>query len=234
MTTPMPAVFLVAITLLSGCANPLTYPKTSATDFITPELNKTTTVYIGEKMINEGVTETYPAINLLNKLTISNQIELTTGLYKVIAESRTAIYAEPSRDGTSYQPTGEIKPLKPGTERMKIIRITKETGEFCLVSAPGTIRANWCSKTTPVFEKVQATAISERGFQQTLIYTGRTGDYISVTYREFSNGFARPAFDNKASYDLRSSSLISYKGATLEILEATNQHITFKMSQGFR
>lgn len=70
-------------------------------------------------------------------------------------------------------------------------------------------------------------------FQQTLLYSGKVGNKINIGYREFSNSLARPAFNNNVEYDLSESKTIAYKGAQLEILEATNQHIKFRLIKNF-
>ena len=66
-----------------------------------------------------------------------------------------------------------------------------------------------------------------------MIYSGRVGDKIKAGYREFSNNLARPAFNNDVEYDLRESSVIGYKGARIEVVEATNEHIKYKVIQNF-
>ncbi len=70
-------------------------------------------------------------------------------------------------------------------------------------------------------------------FQQTLLYSGKVGNKINIGYREFSNSLARPAFNNNVEYDLSESKTIAYKGAQLEVLEATNQHIKFRLIKNF-
>ena len=59
------------------------------------------------------------------------------------------------------------------------------------------------------------------------------GDKIDVGYREFSNNNARPAFNNDVEYDLTQSRTIGYKGAQLEVIEATNQHIQYRVIRNF-
>jgi len=54
-----------------------------------------------------------------------------------------------------------------------------------------------------------------------------------VSYREFSDHHARTAFTNTAEYDLSESKIIGYKGALIEVLEATNQHIRYRVLRNF-
>lgn len=70
-------------------------------------------------------------------------------------------------------------------------------------------------------------------FQQTLIYNGRVGDKINIGYREFSNSRARPAFNNEVEYDLSESRYIGYRGAELEVIEADNRSIVYRLISNF-
>jgi hypothetical protein len=82
----------------------------------------------------------------------------------------------------------------------------------------------------------KATRISEQGtsFQQTLLYSGRVGDKLKISYREFSNNSARPAFNNDVEYDFSTSKTIAYKGAMLEVISADNTSITYKVIRNFK
>ena len=69
--------------------------------------------------------------------------------------------------------------------------------------------------------------------QQTLLYSGRVGDKVRVTYREFSNRLARGDFSNNVEYDLSVSNIVRYKGAEIQILSADNRQITYKVLKNF-
>lgn len=84
------------------------------------------------------------------------------------------------------------------------------------------------------YERRRVASVRGNSFQQTLIYSGRVGDKINVSYREFSNSMARPAFNNDVEYDLSSSKIIGYKGAQLEILSADNTGVTYRVISNFK
>lgn len=69
--------------------------------------------------------------------------------------------------------------------------------------------------------------------QRVLEYSGKSGNTISVFYKEFNetnNGaFIRPAFTQEFKFDLGESSVIGIKGARIEVLQATNTGITYKV-----
>lgn len=103
-----------------------------------------------------------------------------------------------------------------------------ETSEICVISV---FSATTCYDAKFKLE----TQLSESGnsFQQTLIYSGKIGNKINISYREFSNNLARPAFNNNVEYDLSESNIIGYKGAELEIIKADNRSITYKVIRNF-
>lgn len=66
-----------------------------------------------------------------------------------------------------------------------------------------------------------------------LIYNGKSGQTLHITYREFSEDQARPAFDQELSYNLSEGNIIGFRGMQIEIITATNSSIQFKITQGF-
>jgi hypothetical protein len=80
----------------------------------------------------------------------------------------------------------------------------------------------------------RTTQINRAYFQQTLIYSGKIGTKITLGYRESSGDLARPAFNNDVSYDLSESKILGYKGARLEVINATNTEITYKVIADFK
>lgn len=77
------------------------------------------------------------------------------------------------------------------------------------------------------------TGVKSNSFQQTLIYSGKVGERITLGYREFSNNAARPAFSNSVDYDLSQSKILGYKGARIEVISASNSEIVYKVLSGF-
>ena len=69
---------------------------------------------------------------------------------------------------------------------------------------------------------------------QRFIYNGRVGSFVKFTYREFSGaGYARDAFTQDVQYDLDEGNIVGFKGARLEIIEASNRSITYKLLSHF-
>lgn len=83
------------------------------------------------------------------------------------------------------------------------------------------------------FERRKVVVSEENSLQQTLIYSGRIGNKLNIDYREIYSGRARPAFDNRVEYNLDDSKIIGYKGARIEVLDANNQQITYRLLKNF-
>jgi len=62
-----------------------------------------------------------------------------------------------------------------------------------------------------------------------LIYSGKSGSVIEIAYREFRGGLAAPAFYQNVKYDLAESKSISFQKYKMEVLDATNQTISYKV-----
>jgi len=90
----------------------------------------------------------------------------------------------------------------------------------------------FCKSDVP-FERRKKPLLASNSFQQILIYSGKVGDKIKLGYREFSNNTARPAFNNDVEYDLSESRIIGYKRARIEVIEATNRYIKYKVIKNF-
>lgn len=74
---------------------------------------------------------------------------------------------------------------------------------------------------------------SGNSIQQTIEYSGRNADMLSFIYAEFSGGFAREAFNRTFTIDLSGGNVMAYKGAVIEILEATNAQIKYRVVRAF-
>jgi hypothetical protein len=62
-----------------------------------------------------------------------------------------------------------------------------------------------------------------------LIYTGISKGVISITYREFKNDMARPAFSQDLKFDLSEGRTIGFKGSRFNIIEANNTEIVYEV-----
>lgn len=83
------------------------------------------------------------------------------------------------------------------------------------------------------FRLVSVNVETRDDFVQEFLYNGRIGNSAKFIYREFAKDTARPAFTQEAQYDLSDSKLIGFKGLQLEIVEASNTMIRYKLIRNF-
>ncbi|AOY92229.1 hypothetical protein BKK79_10905 [Cupriavidus sp. USMAA2-4] len=63
-----------------------------------------------------------------------------------------------------------------------------------------------------------------------LIYSGIAGTTIELSYREFRQGYAAPAFYQSVRYDLAQSRTVRFQNFTVDILSADNQRIRYRIA----
>lgn len=68
---------------------------------------------------------------------------------------------------------------------------------------------------------------SEDYIRKELIYTGRTGSTIEISYREYRNNMAAQAFFQNLKYDLNDSKIIRFQNFKIEVLSANNQELSY-------
>ncbi len=68
---------------------------------------------------------------------------------------------------------------------------------------------------------------SDDSFKEELIYRGRSGNIIRLSYREFRRDVTRPDFSQELTYDLSGSDIIIFKRYRIRVLDANNEYIRF-------
>jgi hypothetical protein len=219
-------VLLISITLI-GCASPKYNYRALATDVSEPPLGKTVRVNVGESMLLQGRFTEHDAINVSTpgSFGLLGVYSVSTGYFFKQGEDKNFKFYLPLN---SERESGTVK-VSVLADPFEALAVDKEDNELCGVSVFG----GYVCNDEIIFSFVKKAILSENAFQQTLIYSGKSGSNILIGYREFSNTMARPAFNNDVSYDLDESTKIGYKGARLEIINATNQYIEFKVISNF-
>lgn len=87
------------------------------------------------------------------------------------------------------------------------------------------------------FHDAEEFAPGASNIQRVVEYGGRSGNTISLHYKEFtelvSGSFIRPAFTQELKFDLNEGMLIGLKGARIEVLETSNIGMRYKILSHF-
>lgn len=209
--------------LLVGCTAPQVNYTPLSQKISKPPIGSVNTAYVGDKLLEQGVMVNQDALNvpLLTKVSL---YKLSVGYYVKTGQDSKGYYYK----AENHINNGGKVEKNVLADPYSAVMLTSD-GKLCVIT---TLNLKTCI--TDHQAKSSSILIqSNESFQQTLIYSGKMGQKINVGYREFSGNLARPAFNNDVEYDLSESKQIGYKGALLEIIDATNQNITYKVLRNF-
>ena len=73
----------------------------------------------------------------------------------------------------------------------------------------------------------EETEILKGSLSHELIYNGKDGNNIKISYREYKDDMARLAFFQDLTYNLKESDIIRYKNYRIKVHKATNEEISY-------
>ena len=211
----MKKVFVLLLLVLVGCATPVPPPKLE--EIKSPELGTTSSAELGDTMVRYLVAARLPSW------------QLTQTFESILFEKNIPA-------GTTLTPWAESEEYE--SYREGLCRF-KGSGNWYvgpnIYGACGYEAAFFSANGANIsVKKANWIDVSTRNIDQQLIYNGKVGNYVKFTYREFTSlGIARDAFTQDVQYDLSEGTTIGFKGARIEIVEATNRKIRYRVIKHF-
>lgn len=221
-------IVVFSLIFLGGCAVPKYGYKPLRVEISEPPINSINVAYVGDRMLRQGKFSEHEAVLLKRKTTVGllGTYTFDPGYYTKQGESSDRIsgfYLSSPYGQEGRVTTGAL------ADEFQIMQAYYNENKICGVSV---LNGKMCTDDTD-YEITKQQAMTSDSFQQTLIYSGRIGKKINISYREFFGSSARTAFNNDVEYDLEQSKTIGYKGAKIEILEATNELIKYRVISNF-
>lgn len=212
--------------LLSSCVTTNTNYRPLAVEISEPPIGQVVMAEVGNAMVKQGKYVENDAIHLAEDVSVGlfGAYRLSQGYYLREGEDAKNEFYTPEQGSEGGKITKSAL-----ADDFRTVMVEKNSSNICVVTV---FNVSTCDKDAR-FERLKRPALTADGFQQTLIYSGRVGDKINIAYREFSNNMARPAFNNDVEYDLSESMTIGYKGAEIEVIEATNRFIKYRVIRNF-
>lgn len=219
-------ISFMSIALLVGCVStaPNIQPNKRIVDF--PEGEGVHAAQVGEALVRDSVVYVVDAYRLLQAY------ERKGGGGRFTASP--GIYAAERVDGkgTYYMSVGNL------VETCGFGSCSYGRGGFIVGaklfeisdSAPIPVAL----KQQPVWEKVKHVIAGSPTFSREILYNGRAGDVLRLSYREFQSDLARPAFTQELSYDMSEGRTVGFQGVRIDVLEATNTVLRYKVLSRFR
>jgi hypothetical protein len=208
----------------TGCVVPRYNYFPMRTEISEPPLGKVHVAQVGDNMLRQGHYTEHEALYLFTDASLGWAYTAKQGYYLKKGENEDSEFFLPSNEPEG----GQI--IKAAiADNWQSLQAYKQEQRLCIV----TVYNVYTCQTSVAFERRRRPVLQSDSFQQTLIYSGKVGNKINVGYREFSNNLARPAFNNTVEYDLTDSKVIGYRGARIEVIEATNEFIRYNVIQNF-
>jgi hypothetical protein len=200
-----------------------------------PEIGTVAESTLGESLITQSTVHIVPAIKLLSAYRtewMRNSghrafpfvFSENTILLKIAIHQDVPIYSGPSTGGLIGTDGSQF-----GTPYG--VGITDD-GRVRFVMVANSIIPETDGRTVS-FELISAIQKTDKNFRQEFIYSGRTGDSIFFTYREFSGDLIRPAFTQNVTYSLSNKNIVAFKRLRLKILSADNTKIRYRILKVF-
>ncbi|MFC1708823.1 hypothetical protein ACFL2J_02010 [Candidatus Omnitrophota bacterium] len=203
-----------------------------------PSLNEEASVELGDTIVSKGkiYTVTYKAMILSNEVhskdkevvVIGSSVSVPPGELIAKVENSEWTYFS-SKEGVIISRWG-AKLMNEGG-----LRLSKIDGHIEILAPQWSWLYSKVPHVEPIFEvkNIQVAEKSRPSFKQELIYNGKVGSSVKFLYRELSDDMLRPAFSQEIQYDLNESKTIGFKGVRVEIIEATNTNLRYKVLKSF-
>lgn len=227
--------FVIFVTsLLSGCSTTEPVVATESPKEIrgvSPEIGVASQARVGDK-IYEAFN--YKQIHLPKRTTLSTGLRRKFVLQTIDAPAGSEVVQNSQGEYCSVEKL-LIDPLVGAHDQICFTDDDKD-GAFDKVGAtPGVLRF-WKDLETPIPYKLnvsEALNIDAGGYKKELIYQGRDGSTLRVSYREYLDNLARPAFTQDLTYPIISGkSEIIFQNLKIEVTSIQPSELTDVVREG--
>lgn len=216
----------ILLLILAGCSNithtPPTYQKIDQ-----PKIGVVSVSELGESMISKIDSYTYSGINLKNKIHTKTWAGMEVSLFpqQLVCSLQDNKYSFCEGIVNFDSQTG-IHQLRGGLK----FPLSNE-GEIFIYAPEANFEKSVAQEIN--YERIAIPVENNTKFKQEFIFNGRSGDELKFIYREISGNIMRAPFRQDVSYNLKDGKVIGFKGSRIEIIEASNTEIKYKVLSGF-
>jgi len=228
LSKPYSALVLAAV-FLAGCATQKQPIPPRLTIINLPQPGEERTAELGETLVQKGKVYTYDAVRLENSISAGDgyllkKFSLEPGILKATMRDDDRLYYT--------------------TDKLSVYDAMLGTqmyygGLTVSYKDPKDVKFHWNSRPAltprpvPILTKMEVADSERPSFRQELIYNGRSGDTLKFLYREFSNDLLRAPFSQEVQYDLKDGNTIGFKGVRIDVIEATNTRLKYRVVSSF-
>lgn len=221
-------ILALAVCLIGpGCVSPQANYVPHTRDISFPPIGEVVIAEVGDELVKQGTYVEQDAIYVSTPVKISWAYVIEEGNYIKKGDDGDREYFAPNYHGSNPGQITKAALADPW-------QYVSYNGNKDMLGMVTVFNVNITNNAGGCVTRKKIPSTSANSFQQTLIYSGCKNDIVTLGYREFSNNNARPAFNNDVEYDLKMSKTIGYKGARVEVIEADNEKIIYKVLSNFK
>ncbi|UAL11226.1 hypothetical protein [Caulobacter segnis] len=196
-----------------------------------PELGGLAQAELGDTIVEKGKITTYDGLALKNEVTwgdgfILKKFTISPGRLRARQSDSSFTYYY-SDKMTTYDAILGTSPYAAGGLCVKKNDPSYVRGFF----QTGKCKNNF--KPAPEVSVTRVIDLDAPNFRQELIYNGKSDNTLKFLYREFSGDYARPSFSQDVQYDLKDGNTIGFKGVRIEVVEASNTRLSYRLISSF-
>jgi hypothetical protein len=222
---------------LASCATSVSSVK-SVKEFTRPEINANATVELGETVLTKGKIMYKKGAELSEPATfrlLDAKIQVKPSKLELTNESKNLLgFKTTSFDDLEFSDILHKKNNNYGIIYANKSDLSVKSVAVFMVNDRPSNKIPVKSEKPLFLKEIEIVDVKENNFQQEFIYSGKSGNVVKFTYREFTNDMARPAFNQDVQYDLTESNEIGFKGARFLVLNATNTKLEYKLISAFK
>ena len=228
------SIILASLTAIftTACASTGTSLAPEITRVNFPTQNNTTTVRLGESMLKKSKVYAYEAIQLDGEFKVGDGVltqKITIPPQKLKAKSllknNTLYMAEEAYSADA------LLGKKPVLAGLCIPKDKEKTKWRVYLNGVCTALG---TKKLPSHSFTKAYDTNKPSLTRELVYNGRVGNDVKIIYRELSNDFMRPAFQQELQYDMGQSKEIGFREVVLVVENANNKEISYTVKTHFK
>ena len=238
-------LLLVIFALIGGCTTvdplPIISPEPGKVEKILfPALGDISTAQLGDRLVAEGYRKTEKVLTISNPVSFIGDGNCKTTLNgrqtKPMVRMMPSNLSEetPASLGQLDQCFGGFTGTFANTRQTELIVCFDGSNFYQTCAVTGFKNWHKVPLTSGSLEiPKERTSETQPSFVQELTYNGRVQDQLKFVYREFTDSMIRPGFTQEAQYDISTDNVIGFKRLRIEILEATNLDIKYRVLKHF-
>jgi len=218
---------LIILFILTGCVSQAkTVSGTVKSEPIyRPVANVVSSVSLGETMMYQALGWNVDCISP----TRTKSDTFSMGMFKIEIKANEKICADSIGSNVFNPEYDVITPANGASYTIVEVRKKDGTSDLC----PSGYTSYCLNYQSDEISRGTEFKSAMNSLQQSIEYMGREGDTAKFLYTEFKDGMARSAFNREFIVDLTAGSSLNFKGAEVEIINATNTTLEYRVKNYF-